>query len=89
MEENENLFLESLLTKIHDISMYWMLMNVLLLSKTKHKCKAFIIVFNKSHSLTASSFILVNTAHPEFPIVYVSDEFLNFWGYTKKEVRTL
>jgi len=53
MEDSENLFLESLLTKIHDIT---------------------------------SSFILVNTAHQDLPIVYVSDEFLSFWGYTKKEI---
>lgn len=52
-EDKENLFLESLLTKIHEI---------------------------------APKFVLVNTAHADFPIVYVSDEFLKFWRYSRKQI---
>ncbi|XP_063679825.1 potassium voltage-gated channel subfamily H member 1-like [Bolinopsis microptera] len=53
MEDKESLFLESLLTKIHDI---------------------------------ASKFVLVNTEHEDFPIVYVSDEFLSYWKYSRKQI---
>lgn len=53
MEDKESLFLESLLTKIHDIT---------------------------------SKFVLVNTEHADFPIVYVSDEFLAFWRYSRKQI---
>ena len=38
--------------------------------------------------ITASRFVLVNTEHADFPIVYVSDEFLNFWKYSRKQVFT-